>query len=135
MALTSTGSLSEPALGPGDPGRPDRPADATLSAIPVAGLRGWGLSLPFDSMPSSYGGLFRWRFDSISWANAEDSDSSPASCLSSGYIAGLDRRHPDRLLAPGPAGISVRARLFSKKFPASWNRQARLALALGVSGP
>jgi putative OPT family oligopeptide transporter len=81
-----------------------------------------GVYLPLStSMPIFIGGLVRIVVDRIKRANAEDSDSSPAVLLSSGYIAGGSIAGIlIALLALAPSDISD-ALDFSKKLPASWN--------------
>ena len=81
-----------------------------------------GVYLPLStSMPIFVGGLVRLAVDRIKRANAEDSDSSPAVLLSSGYIAGgAIAGILIALLALAPASVSSTLDL-SSRLPKEWN--------------
>ena len=81
-----------------------------------------GVYLPLStSMPIFVGGLVRVAVDRIRRANAEDSDSSPAVLLSSGYIAGgAIAGILIALLALAPSSLSTALDL-STRFPKDWN--------------
>jgi uncharacterized oligopeptide transporter (OPT) family protein len=81
-----------------------------------------GVYLPLStSMPIFIGGLVRLAVDRIKRANAEDSDSSPAVLLSSGYIAGgAIAGILIALLALAPSSVSGALDL-STKLPKEWN--------------
>ena len=81
-----------------------------------------GVYLPLStSMPIFIGGLVRVAVDKIRRANAEDSDSSPAVLLSSGYIAGgTIAGILIALLALAPSSLSNALDL-SKSLPDAWN--------------
>ena len=81
-----------------------------------------GVYLPLStSMPIFVGGLVRVAVDRIKRANAEDSDSSPAVLLSSGYIAGgAIAGILIALLALAPSRV-VDTLDLSKSLPQAWN--------------
>ncbi|WP_435009158.1 OPT family oligopeptide transporter [Tundrisphaera lichenicola] len=89
-----------------------------------------GVYLPLStSMPIFVGGLVRVAVDRIKKANAEDSDSSPAVLLSSGYIAGgAIAGILIALLALAPSSVSNALDL-SRQLPDSWNQGAWPSLA------
>jgi putative OPT family oligopeptide transporter len=84
-----------------------------------------GVYLPLStSMPIFVGGLVRVAVDRIKRTRPEDSDSSPAVLLSSGYIAGgAIAGILIALLALAPSDISNALDL-SRQFPKSWNEGA-----------
>jgi hypothetical protein len=84
-----------------------------------------GVYLPLStSMPIFVGGLVRVAVDRIKRTRPEDSDSSPAVLLSSGYIAGgAIAGILIALLALAPSDVS-KALDLSRQFPAAWNESA-----------
>ncbi len=92
-----------------------------LSFVPALAFA-VGVYLPLStSMPIFAGGLVRVAVDRIRRTRAEDSDSSPAVLLSSGYIAGgAIAGILIAMLALAPARVTNALDL-SRRFPASWN--------------
>ena len=92
-----------------------------LSGVPALAFA-VGVYLPLStSMPIFVGGLVRAAVDRIKQTPAEDSDSSPAVLLSSGYIAGgAIAGHPDRAARPDPGGVTKRSTC-PAGFPDAWN--------------
>jgi putative OPT family oligopeptide transporter len=81
-----------------------------------------GVYLPLStSMPIFIGGLVRLAVDKINKTKPEDSDSSPAVLLSSGYIAGGSIAGIlIAMLALAPKGITESIESFAKRLPPWW---------------
>jgi hypothetical protein len=92
-----------------------------LSFVPALAFA-VGVYLPLStSMPIFVGGMVRLAVDRIMKTRAEESDSSPAVLLSSGYIAGgAIAGILIALLALAPANVTNTLDL-SRQLPASWN--------------